>query len=391
MTKIDTSESSPASLADAFSPSPLLKKWNTEELRYSFVWEDINCLLGAMQKFEMSPKRILSIGSSGDNAIGMLAVDPEEIVVIDLSPAQLALVELKKAGLTELKFEEFLLFFMGSPGADADHLYRKCRGKISASNRDYWDQNREMLWGGIHLQGRLDQYFQKFRRQVLPLIWSADDFRALIVAPNLKEQATIWARGNQEILKSVVAQFFSRAALSREGRHESQFAYVEQSDIGPKFLERFMELISTQLIGENPYLTYFLTGKPGPPLSHPLWNESDFQLLRSRAERITLVCQDVESYLQLQQPDPIRSGAAKLKDLKFDFMNLSDLFEYLSEEQTAALFRQLADCLARAGRLGYWKLLVDRRPNLKSLREVTSQVSDRTWFYSAFSIFEKAE
>ncbi len=360
--------------------SPLLNKWNIDELRYSFVWEDINLLLEAARNLKFQPKRMLSIGSAGDNAISLLSADPEEIVVIDLSPAQLALIELKRAALTSLSFTEFQLMFWGVPGENGRSLYLRCRSALTLGSQEYWDQNLIALSSGVHLYGRLDRYFKKFREQVLPLLWTQNDFEALVASANLPRQMEIWARGNRETLQAKVGEFFSRTALSNEGRHESQFAYVQQENVGPEFLNRFMTLISTQLIAENPYVSYFLTGQPAANSDFPLWNEVKFNLIRQRAERLTLVCKDLESYL----------ASASAQSGKFDFINLSDLFEYLSEAQTAHLFEQLSDCMAQGARLAFWKLLVDRRPEIKDLLEVATRRADRTWFYSGFSIFEKS-
>ena len=78
----------------------------------------------------------------------------------------------------------------------------------------------------------------------------------------------------------------------------------------------------------------------------------------------------------------------------YDFMVLSDLFEYLSEEQTRALFASLARGLSADGAIAYWTLLVDRKPSgdLRLNAELSARLSseDRTWFYSGFHVAQKS-
>ena len=76
--------------------------------------------------------------------------------------------------------------------------------------------------------------------------------------------------------------------------------------------------------------------------------------------------------------------------------NLSDLFEYLSEEQTEGFLRTLAEGMRVGGRIAYWNLLVPRsRPEslahlLKPHPELAKSLweKDRNPFYGAFHIEE---
>ena len=75
-------------------------------------------------------------------------------------------------------------------------------------------------------------------------------------------------------------------------------------------------------------------------------------------------------------------------------MNLSDIFEYLSEAQTQSLFRALHSMLSPGGALAYWTLLVERLAQVTGLKEDVeiSQAlssSDRTWFYSGFHLIRR--
>jgi S-adenosylmethionine-diacylglycerol 3-amino-3-carboxypropyl transferase len=75
-------------------------------IRYAQCWEDADVLLAAL---EPGPgRRCLSIASAGDNTLAMLCRDPESVLALDLSPAQLACLELRVAAYRELQHDAFL-------------------------------------------------------------------------------------------------------------------------------------------------------------------------------------------------------------------------------------------------------------------------------------------
>src|SRR5216684_1368819 len=64
-------------------------------IRYAQCWEDADILLEGL---DIQPGDIcLAIASAGDNALAMLSRAPQRVIALDLSPAQLACVELRVA------------------------------------------------------------------------------------------------------------------------------------------------------------------------------------------------------------------------------------------------------------------------------------------------------
>ena len=76
-------------------------------IRYANCWEDADILCEALAA--EPGKRVLSIASAGDNALALLATGCE-VVAADLSPAQLACVELRSASFRRLEYDELLAF-----------------------------------------------------------------------------------------------------------------------------------------------------------------------------------------------------------------------------------------------------------------------------------------
>ena len=93
---------------------------------------------------------------------------------------------------------------------------------------------------------------------------------------------------------------------------------------------------------------------------------------------------------------PLDACIADFEPGHYSKANLSDLFEYLSEEQTEGFLKTLGEGMREGGRIAYWTLLVPRsRPEslaniLNPLRDLAKSLweNDRAFFYGDFHIDE---
>ena len=93
-------------------------------IRYANCWEDADVLCQALEP--RAGKRLLSIASGGDNSFALLAAGAE-VVAADLSPAQLALVELKSMAIRRLDRSETLAFLGLADGEERLATYQRLR------------------------------------------------------------------------------------------------------------------------------------------------------------------------------------------------------------------------------------------------------------------------
>ena len=92
-------------------------------IRYANCWEDADILLqGLVPK---DNKKIISIGSAGDNSFSLLTGNPEVVIAVDINQVQLNLIELKKAAFQTLSYEEFLEFLGFAESNDRNPLWEK--------------------------------------------------------------------------------------------------------------------------------------------------------------------------------------------------------------------------------------------------------------------------
>lgn len=76
--------------------------------------------------------------------------------------------------------------------------------------------------------------------------------------------------------------------------------------------------------------------------------------------------------------------------------NFSNIFEYMSEEDSEAVFAAVADHMVPGGRFVYWELLAPRVPSpalegkITLLRDLSADLhkQDRVWWWSAFYVAE---
>lgn len=75
---------------------------------YPFTTENIN---GYIDLFDLKDKSLLTVGSSGDQAINAILKDCKDITILDINPFTKHYFNLKKAALLALNYDEFCRFF----------------------------------------------------------------------------------------------------------------------------------------------------------------------------------------------------------------------------------------------------------------------------------------
>ncbi len=356
------------------------------QIRYAQCWEDADVLLEAL---DIQPgDSCVSIASAGDNTLAMLSRSPGRVVALDLSAAQIACLELRVAAYQELTHPELLLL-IGSRGdgvgsaARRTEIYSRCRKLLSREARAFWDAHALEIAAGIGSAGKFERYFKKFREWILPLI-----HRPVVVEKLLGGGSPDWRQRfydqnwNTWRWRLLFRIFFSRPLMSRLGRDAAFFRYVHGS-VADRIMTRTRHALTVLDPADNPYLHWILTGRHGSVLPYALRVEN-FDAIRANLQCLEWRRGSIEEFLEHEQMRSI------------DRANLSDIFEYMSEETSASLLQRLADAGTSGGRIAYWNMMVPRsRPERMShlLRPMTSLAErlhpkDRAFFYSALIVEE---
>jgi S-adenosylmethionine-diacylglycerol 3-amino-3-carboxypropyl transferase len=361
--------------------SAITRRADFSEIRYAQCWEDADILLAGL---DVQPgDTCLSIASAGDNTLALLSKRPARVIALDLSDAQLACLALRVAAYRELAHNELLELIGSSPSQRRAELYRRCRTQLAPVVRCFWDARPAVIEAGIGAAGKFERYFALFRQRILPLVHSPAHVRQLLDGGSLQVRQEFYRRHWDTWRWRVMFRiFFSRAVLGHRGRDPRFFDYVEGS-VAQRLRERVRQGMTEVNPAENPYVQWILTGQHGSALPYALRAEH-FAAIRENLDRLEWRRTSLEEFL------------ADAGRQSIDRFNLSDIFEYMSEEQYSHMLRQIVQSGRPGGRLAYWNMLVARsRPaalatRLTPLREIARQLerTDKACFYRAFILEE---
>ena len=350
-------------------------------IRYAQCWEDADILVKALNI--QRSDTCLSIASAGDNALALLAQKPERVIALDMNPAQLACVELRVAAYRELEWHELLQLMGSRESRQRAALYQRCRPLLSADVRRFWDSRSDEIARGIGSAGKFERYFKTFARRVMPLIHSKKRIHRLLQGGDLQQRQDFYNyHWNNWRWRLLFKLFFSRFMMGRLGRDPEFFKYVEGS-VAEHILKHTRYALTELNPSENPYLQWILLGRHDAALPYAL-REENFTQIRDNLDRFEWHLMPVEEYLE-RHPDQI-----------IHKYNLSDIFEYMSDQSFETLLTRLHAASTHGGRLAYWNMLVPRsRPatmadRLKSLEALSEELyrQDKAFFYSAFVVEE---
>ena len=350
-------------------------------IRYAQCWEDADVLLDALS---VRPgDRCLSVASGGENSLSLLTCEPGAVVAVDISPAQIALVELKRAAIRTLDHGAAIAFVGLASCADRLRLYRDLRAALPRDSAEYWDSHLSDVAAGVCTRGRFERYLALFRRVVLPLVHSRTTTASLLEPrpPDARRRFfdEVWDNRRWRLLTRV---FFSRTAMSHLGRDPSFFRFVE-GDVVASISQRVERALTEGEPAANPCLHWIAHGRYGDTLPHA-WRPANFDAIRRHIDRLELRRQSAEEAL------------ASAPDGSFDRFNLSDVFEYVSAAAAERMFDDVARCGRTGGRVAYWNMMVPRAPpprlagRLRALDEDSRRLHRRatTFFYGAFRVDE---
>lgn len=355
---------------------------NFEIIRYANCWEDADILLAGLK---VKPGgKYLSIASSGDNSLAILSARPDLVLAIDINPSQLACVEIRKAAFKTLDYEDLLSFLGVKKGRDRILLYDRLKEKLSAAARSFWEKNIALISRGLIHSGKFENYFQLFRRFILPLIHSRKNVDCLLSGRDIEERKIFYANTwNNRRWKLLFKIFFSRAMMGRLGRDPEFFKYVE-ADVAKSIFRRAEYALTVQPTAKNPYLEYILRGNFENNLPYYLRREN-YQVIKDNLDRLVIFKGDLRQALSSYQAT-------------FDGFNLSDIFEYMSPREYREELMNILANAAPGSRLVYWNMLASRKETeglegkMKFLDEEAMQLfsQDRAFFYKSLIIGEAA-
>lgn len=340
-------------------------------IRYSNCYEDTSSLLEIADG-----KKYLSVCSGLDNTLALLLKNPDKIICFDYNITQIYLAKLKIASFKYLDYLELLKFFgIDSTVKDRLNIYNEIRNYLDNDVKSYFDEFKDIIKVGLIYAGKFEYYLTKFKKYVLPFTHSKKTITAFMNAKTIEEQKYIYnSKFNNKRLNLLFKIFFSKKVMSKLGRDKTYFKYVN-TNLALNLKQRVNLGFNNVLNIDNPYMQYIILGKF---ISLPLYLQfENFNIIKSNIEKIELVNQDFEEVLK--------------KD-KYDFLNLSDIFEYMDEEKMPNLEKLIYEHTTNNAKIVFWNMMVKRNFNLGLFKEINSEEAfkkEKPFFYQKLWRYQK--
>ncbi|NHF73178.1 DUF3419 family protein [Paracoccus xiamenensis] len=351
-----------------------------DHIRYAQLWEDADVLTEALG--DCRGGTLVSICSAGDNALAMLVLDPARVVVVDLSPAQIACLHLRIGAFRALDHAKFLELMGARPSQRRKALLARATADLDPETRAFWaalsDEVAAHGAGGI---GKFERYFRIFRTRLLPLVHSRRTIEDTFVSrPRPEREAFLDRRFNNWRWRLLVKLFFSRFVMGRMGRDKAFFDHVDGSPaqhVARRIRHAGVDLDPAQ----NPYLHWILKGTHGDALPMT-WRAEHYQTIRDRLDRIEIRPGSLEAFVSTGE--------------RADGYNLSDIFEYMPPQVFTQVYGSILNASAPGARLVYWNMMAPRRVppeyahRVRTLHEIEDRLKaqDKAFFYSDFVVEE---
>lgn len=364
-----------------------LKNYYKEDnyIHYSNCHEDFLLL-----KKYITPqtKEVLSVASGLDNSLAFLTQNDIKVHAFDYNPSQVYLGKLKIEAIRHLSWEE-MLKFLGIIDLEAGGNYKKYRankdssaGRVDLYNKisaflepevkNYFDSHLFLIEIGLVNCGRFEQYFHIFRNIVFPLTCGNRNIKKFAAAETIEEQREIYRKKiNTKRFKFMFKIFFSKKVMAKLGRDKKFFKYSRES-LSQILKVRVDTGFTNVLNRTNPYYGYVLNTYY-PELPYYLQKEN-FYKIKENLDNITVEHKRFdEMFVQ-----------------KYDFMNLSDIFEYMSDKVMDDYMQKIQNHLNEKGIVAFWNMMNVRSfPYWQRINGKQDYIEDRAYFYRDFLVYEK--
>jgi S-adenosylmethionine:diacylglycerol 3-amino-3-carboxypropyl transferase len=313
------------------------------DLAYAVQNEDYRTELAALARIHRgAPLRVLMVASSGENALSLLTDERVGGVdAVDINPAQLHLCALRCAALEALDRDDQLRLFGASPdhlrasdAAARGALYDRVRVRLPDTTLAYWDgrRDRDLAFGVQHV-GRNDVLMHDVQDRLraagfAPLARMPEDrellawravYEGLMTPPYVRELFGLPSEGLAARISGIAGRI-----------GECHLRALQQPDAARNYF------VTTALA--NAYAA--AAGDDGVPAC---LSERGQSVLRRRgvAQRLRL---HVGSIFDLAEALAAAHG-------RFDLISISNIADWMSDDQFAAIVARMQPCLAAGGAL----------------------------------------
>lgn len=279
---------------------------------------------------------VICVTASGDRPLNLLTEDCGKITSVDTNPMQNALLDLKRAAIRDLPYDEYLAFLGLTPCKKRIYTYKELASKLDSCSDMLWMRHRKAIKRGVLFQGAIEKRIKL--ATFLVRLTRAKKVRRLFSFTDLQQQADYAQKGfDTRMWRGFIDLFlrpnFTRLFLRDPGLYE----FVDPNiHVGHYIHDRLHEALGRFLAKESPLLSMILRGKVDMDYLPPYLQPEGVKRIRSRLDRIEVATDDLISYLE------------KAPENSFDCFSLSDVASYVPFESFERMVKAVHRC-ARPG------------------------------------------
>ena len=253
---------------------------------------------------------VMVIASAGCNALDYALAEAQRIHAVDMNPRQIALVELKLAGIKTLEFDDYFQLFGNGRHCHIDKLYRQClRAELSPFAKGYWDKHKnvfdvpEFNTGGLYfhgLSGKVAQMFHWYLNCRPKLKAHVDD---ILETTTIEEQREIYDNRISPLMWGDKMNWLlsRQITMSMLGVPQAQTQEVRKQHEGgvAGFIREAIEYVFRQLpLNLNYFWRLYLTGRYSKECCPEYLSDKGFHRLKQGwYEKIELHTRSVTKFL----------------------------------------------------------------------------------------------
>ncbi len=297
-------------------------------LMFGQVREDAAVDLFLVRQLQ-SPNRLFVIASGGCTALSLLTVDSCSVDALDISQAQIALVELKAALYKHLGFAAAKQACI----ADGRAFLKQVNSQLSPQAQHFFSARSESLKSGLNNCGWVDQRMHQLTKLFYLFVHSLEETKSFLCLDEIDRQREFyskhWCNWQWKLaMKVAFSRLFLRLA------HGNAAEQLVPDDFSALMEGRLARAFTDFPNAANPYLwqaffAQYNNSEAGLP---PYLQSASGALIEANIDRLNLVCEDTVAWL------------AKQPAASIDYFGLSNILELLPPDYAVRLRAEIVRC-----------------------------------------------
>jgi S-adenosylmethionine-diacylglycerol 3-amino-3-carboxypropyl transferase len=367
--------------------SPDSPKVELDQLVFTQSWEDP--ALDRTAFGGASGLSIATVASGGCNTLTFLLDSPSCVFAFDYNPTQIFVLELKVAAFRRLDHPEILELFGVRPSARRRSLVEAVAPDLSSEARTFWRAQPWLVEDGLLGGGRYERFISKFGR-LLRVVQGPRRMAALFDERDADGRARFYDHEwNRWPWRLLFKAFFNKTILARRGLSPDYFTFDDGSrSFAESFANRTARAMRDLSVRDNPFLSCYVLGRYLDEDHLPDYLQArNLEVIKSRLDVLEMHVGDVRTVL-----DGMPEGS-------LDGLCLSNVFELMSEDETALVLAKVARVLRPKARVTIRNLMVPRvvppalvdRLAFEPTLSRALHAADRSFVYRSFQVYTRTE